>query len=248
MEATATLAEDDTAEFILIINTLTTLLTLMLVTVAALGVLNMVVLETRERVHDLGVHKALGMTPRQTIAMVIASVVVTGLIGGAIGAPVGVMLQRMIIDEMGRSTGFTLPASVINIYQPAELVLFGLGGLAHRRPRRAPARRLGGPHPHRHRTAHRVTIGGCSTGPGEECGRCYTRARALSSSANHRAGISVWGQPPMSSAPSPASVSQAPIAPGQHYVPQLNATLRASGWYARSPRADCLYGQRLRHR
>ena len=65
------------------INTLTALLTLMLITVAALGVLNMVVLETRERVHDLGVHKALGMTPRQTITMVIASVVVTGLIGGA---------------------------------------------------------------------------------------------------------------------------------------------------------------------
>ena len=101
----------------------------MLVTVAALGVLNMVVLETRERVHDLGVHKALGMTPRQTIAMVIASVVVTGLIGGAIGAPIGVLLQRMIMGEMGRSTGFNLPASVINIYHPAELVLFGLGGL-----------------------------------------------------------------------------------------------------------------------
>ncbi len=101
----------------------------MLVTVAALGVLNMVVLETRERVHDLGVHKALGMTPRQTIAMVIASVVVTGLIGGAIGAPIGVMLQRTIIGEMGRSVGFNLPASVIDIYHPAELVLFGLGGL-----------------------------------------------------------------------------------------------------------------------
>ena len=129
LEATAEIPENDTAEFILVINTLTTLLTLMLVTVAALGVLNMVVLETRERVHDLGVHKALGMTPRQTIAMVIASVVVTGLIAGAIGAPTGVMLQRMILNEMGRTTGFNLPASVINIYHPAELVLFGLGGL-----------------------------------------------------------------------------------------------------------------------
>jgi putative ABC transport system permease protein len=129
VEASAMTPEDDPAEFILVINSLTTLLTLMLVVVAALGVLNMVVLETRERVHDLGVHKALGMTPRQTIAMVIASVVVTGLIGGAIGAPIGLALQRLIIGEMGRVTGFNLPASVINIYQPAELVLFGLGGL-----------------------------------------------------------------------------------------------------------------------
>ncbi len=129
VEATAMTAEDETDELLLIVNALTTLLTLMLVTVAALGVLNMVVLETRERVHDLGVHKALGMTPRQTIAMVIASVVVTGLIGGAIGAPIGVMLQKTILGEMGSSVGFNLPAYVINIYHPGELVLFGLGGL-----------------------------------------------------------------------------------------------------------------------
>jgi putative ABC transport system permease protein len=129
VDAMAMTVEHDPDELILIINSLTTLLTLMLVTVAALGVLNMVVLETRERVHDLGVHKALGMTPRQTIAMVIASVVVTGLVGGAIGAPIGVLLQKTIMNEMGRSVGFNLPASVINIYHPAELVLFGLGGL-----------------------------------------------------------------------------------------------------------------------
>ena len=30
---------------------------------------------------------------------------------------------------MGHAAGFNLPASVINIYHPAELVLFGLGGL-----------------------------------------------------------------------------------------------------------------------
>jgi len=129
VQAMAQIDQDGTAEFIIIINALTTLLTLMLVTVAALGVLNMVVLETRERVHDLGVHKALGMTPRQTVTMVIASVIVTGLIGGAIGAPVGVLLQRMIMGEMGRVTGFDLPPSVVNVYHPGELMLFGLGGL-----------------------------------------------------------------------------------------------------------------------
>jgi putative ABC transport system permease protein len=127
--ATAEVTEHDTDELIVVINALTTFLTLMLLTVAALGVLNMVVLETRERVHDLGVHKALGMTPRQTVTMVIASVVVTGLIGGAIGAPAGVILQRTIVTSMGRSAGFTLPDSVIDIYHPTELVLFGLAGL-----------------------------------------------------------------------------------------------------------------------
>jgi len=40
-----------------------------------------------------------------------------------------VMLQKTILGEMGSSVGFNLPAYVINIYHPGELVLFGLGGL-----------------------------------------------------------------------------------------------------------------------
>ena len=118
-----------TPEVVILINALTTLLSLMLVTVAALGVLNTVVLETRERVHDLGIHKALGMAPRQTIAMVIASVTVAGLAGGAIGTPAGVFLQRMIVTEMGRGAGYRLPASILDVFGPVELVLFGLGGI-----------------------------------------------------------------------------------------------------------------------
>jgi putative ABC transport system permease protein len=116
-------------ELLLIVDTLTALLSLMLVVVAGLGVLNSVVLETRERVHDLGVHKALGMTPRQTTTMIIASVVVTGLVGGFLGAAVGVLLQRTVIGAMASSTGFRLPASVVDVYPPAGLLLFALGGL-----------------------------------------------------------------------------------------------------------------------
>jgi putative ABC transport system permease protein len=116
-------------EMIIIINTLTGLLSLMLVVVAGLGVMNTVVLETRERVHDLGVHKALGMTPRQTTAMVIASVVVAGLIGGTAGTAVGVLLQRAVITEMAGSVGFRLPASVLDVYGAYELLFFGLAGL-----------------------------------------------------------------------------------------------------------------------
>lgn len=129
LHASARVDDNDAPEFIVVINSLAALLTLMLVAVAALGVLNMVVLETRERVHDLSVHKALGMTPRQTVAMVIASVVVTGLIGGALGAPVGVLLQRLVVGKMGHAAGYHLPASVVDIYHPAELALFALGGI-----------------------------------------------------------------------------------------------------------------------
>jgi putative ABC transport system permease protein len=127
--AAALPVEHGTDELVLIIDTLTALLSIMLVVVAGLGVLNVVVLDTRERVHDLGVHKALGMTPRQTTTMVISSVLVTGLIGGAIGAAVGVALQRAVLGAMGGSAGFTLPGAIVDVYSSTELLLFGLGGL-----------------------------------------------------------------------------------------------------------------------
>jgi putative ABC transport system permease protein len=69
------------------------------------------------------------MTPRQTTAMVIASVVITGLVGGAVGTAVGVLLQRTVITEMAGSVGFRLPDSVLDVYSPVELLLFGLAGL-----------------------------------------------------------------------------------------------------------------------
>ncbi|WP_433726602.1 ABC transporter permease [Actinoplanes sp. CA-051413] len=127
--AEARTVEHETDELVLIIDTLTALLSILLVVVAGLGVLNVVVLETRERVHDLGVHKALGMTPRQTTTMVISSVLVTGVIGGVIGAAVGVALQRAVLSAMGGTAGFTLPAAIVDVYGSSELLLFGLGGL-----------------------------------------------------------------------------------------------------------------------
>jgi putative ABC transport system permease protein len=104
-------------------------LTLMLVTVAGLGVLNTVVLDTRERVHDLGVFKALGMAPRQTVAMVLTSVAGTGLVAGVIGVPAGVAVHRWIVPAMGHSIGTNMPPEVLAVYHLPVLVLLGLGGL-----------------------------------------------------------------------------------------------------------------------
>lgn len=114
---------------IAVLSSLTAILTLMLVAVAGLGVLNGVVLDTRERVRDLGIHKALGMTPRQTVVMVVASVVLTGLVGGALGVPLGVAMHGWIMPAMGHSAGLDLPDSVIAVYRTPELILLALGGL-----------------------------------------------------------------------------------------------------------------------
>ncbi len=116
------------SQFFVIIGLVATL-TLLLVAVAGLGVLNTVVLQTRERVHDLGVFKAIGMTPRQTIAMVVCSVAGIGLVAGLIGIPAGIALQHYVLPIMGHAAQTDLPPSVLNVYHPAELVLLALSGL-----------------------------------------------------------------------------------------------------------------------
>lgn len=120
---------EDSSEMVVTLNSLSALLTLMLVAVAALGVLNGVLLDTRERVREVGIHKALGMTPRQTTGMVLTSVVLTGLAGGALGVPLGVALHGWVMPAMGDSAGLRLPDTVIAVYQAPELVLLGVGGL-----------------------------------------------------------------------------------------------------------------------
>ncbi|GKQ36862.1 ABC transporter permease [Streptomyces sp. A012304] len=120
---------DAGGDMVVTLNALSVILTLMLVAVAALGVLNGVLLDTRERVREIGVHKALGMTPRQTVAMVLTSVVVTGLVAGALGVPLGVALHGWVVPAMGDSVGLRLPGSVVAVYDGAELLPLALGGL-----------------------------------------------------------------------------------------------------------------------
>jgi putative ABC transport system permease protein len=100
-------------------------LTLLLSTVAALGVLNTVVLNTRERVHEIGVLKTLGMTPRQVRAMVVASMV--GI--GVLAAPLGYALHHRIVPVMAdAAAGTGIPASFLDVYRPVQLA--GLAGAA----------------------------------------------------------------------------------------------------------------------
>jgi putative ABC transport system permease protein len=104
-------------------------LTLLLALVAGLGVLNTVVLNTRERVHDLGVFKAVGMTPRQTIGMAVCWVAGVGLAAGVIAVPVGVAVHQYVLPAMARSANLGLPASYLNVYRGWELAVLALAGV-----------------------------------------------------------------------------------------------------------------------
>ncbi|GGM79573.1 FtsX-like permease family protein [Dactylosporangium sucinum] len=125
-------AEVNTGELsgtVVALDTLAGTLTLLLVAVAGLGVLNTVVLDTRERVHELGVCKALGMAPRQTVALVLTSVAGVGLVAGLAGVPAGIALHGVVMPAMGRAAGTRLPPSVLDVYGPALVTALAAGGL-----------------------------------------------------------------------------------------------------------------------
>jgi putative ABC transport system permease protein len=119
---------NDNSELIAVVA-LITLLTLLLIVVAGLGVLNTVVLQLRERVHDLGVFKSVGMTPRQAIAMVVCSVALIGLLAGIVGIPLGVLVHNGVVPVMGHAADTSLPPAVISVYSWWQYVLLALAGL-----------------------------------------------------------------------------------------------------------------------
>jgi putative ABC transport system permease protein len=115
--------------FFLTLTGLIALLTLLLAVVAGLGVLNTVLLHTRERVHDLGIFKAVGMTPRQTIVMVVCWVAGTGLAAGLVAVPAGMAVHRYVLPVMAHAAATNVPASYIAVYSGPELALLALAGL-----------------------------------------------------------------------------------------------------------------------
>ncbi len=114
---------------LLAVVTLVAMLTLLIIIVAGLGVLNTVALQIRERAHDIGIFKALGMTPRQTLTMVVCSVGITGLVAGIIAVPLGIVLHHHVLPAMAHAANSGLPASVFSVYSAPEVVVLALAGL-----------------------------------------------------------------------------------------------------------------------
>ncbi|WP_369184414.1 FtsX-like permease family protein [Streptomyces sp. Y1] len=113
----------------LAMNTLAVTLTVLLSVVAGLGVLNTVLLDTRERVHDLGVLKALGMSPRQTVGMVLTSVCGSGLVAGLIGVPLGILVHHEVMPAMARAAGVGVPEADLTVFDLSVVGPLILGGL-----------------------------------------------------------------------------------------------------------------------
>ena len=98
--------------------------------IAVAGVFNTVLLSTRERVRETATLKALGMSPRQVIAMVAASAGFLALLGGLAAVPAGIALYRQLFDLLSHLGGDDTPAALYNVYASWELVAIPLAGVA----------------------------------------------------------------------------------------------------------------------
>jgi len=103
-------------------------LTVLVAVLAGLGVLNAALMATRERIHDLGVFKAVGMTPPQTIPMVICWVLAPAVIAAAIALPAGLTTQDLLVRQL--APGNVLPGSFVHVLGGTDLLLLTLTGLA----------------------------------------------------------------------------------------------------------------------
>ncbi|MFK3729453.1 ABC transporter permease [Streptomyces sp. NPDC088090] len=104
-----------------------TVFTVLLSAVAALGVFNTVLLNTRERRRDLGMLKSIGMTPRQVVLMTVTSVAGPGLVAGLAGIPLGIAAHRLLVDHVGF---IAFPESMKDVYHLPQLAALALAGVA----------------------------------------------------------------------------------------------------------------------
>jgi len=74
--------------------------TFLLLLIGAVGVFNMIVLNTTERRVDHAILKAIGMSPRQVIAMATSPSVAIALLGIAVGLPLGAWLFHLLLSVL----------------------------------------------------------------------------------------------------------------------------------------------------
>jgi putative ABC transport system permease protein len=116
-------------QFYTIASGLVAVLALMVAVAAGLGVLNTVLMTTRDRVHDLGIFRALGMRPGQTLTMVTCWIVGPAVVAAAVAAPSAVALNTATVKAMAGTAHTGVPASFTQVFPPSRLALLSLAAL-----------------------------------------------------------------------------------------------------------------------
>jgi putative ABC transport system permease protein len=119
----------DGGKFYAIASDLIGLLALMVAVAAGLGVLNTVLMTTRDRVHDLGVFKSLGMRPGQVLTMVVSWIAGPAVLAAAIAAPAAIALNTATVRAMAGTAHTGIPASFTQVFTPSRLALLSLAAV-----------------------------------------------------------------------------------------------------------------------
>jgi len=91
----------------------TRVLRFLIVVVAFVGVLSALMALQLERVREMGLARALGLTPGQVWGVVTAQTGLIGLVAGLLAMPVGVLLAGVLVFVINRrSFGWTMPIDV----------------------------------------------------------------------------------------------------------------------------------------
>jgi putative ABC transport system permease protein len=104
-----------------------TVFSVLLAIVAALGVLNTVLLSIRDRRRDYGMLRSIGMTPGQVVAMTLTSVTGLGLAGALLGIPLGMAAHRLIADH---AQVLVFSNAMKDVWHPLQLAGLALAGVA----------------------------------------------------------------------------------------------------------------------
>jgi putative ABC transport system permease protein len=91
------------------------------VMVASLGVVNTLTMNIMERIREIGMLRAIGMTRGQVIGMVLAEASLMGVIGGIVGIIFGIVLARITLAGMMAMSGYKLDFIV-----PTIAIVMGL--------------------------------------------------------------------------------------------------------------------------
>jgi putative ABC transport system permease protein len=89
---------------------------------ALVSVFNTTVLSVRERFHDFGTLKTLGMTPAQVVGAVLVSATLMALLATIIGIPLGLVLTKGLLEAVANSSGES--GIYVSANWPALLLVF----------------------------------------------------------------------------------------------------------------------------
>ena len=121
-----------------------TLVAALVIAVALANLASTMLLAVRQRVHDLGVLRAVGLTPRQVVSIVAIGAAVLGVTAAVVGAPLAWFATNAVTEVVGAATGIGPGIGVgpgplvLGLLLPVTvLVAAGFGALAAARAARA---------------------------------------------------------------------------------------------------------------